>query len=339
MDKSTLRSKQRITFPLEIIQIIFSHTKFITQIRLKSVCKLFRQKLEIDNITETIGYVYSPKLCDQKLRSFPMLKKLKTSYNPRITDINFLTRLEVLNAEGFGCGTRNESICGISSLRELHIDYNSNVYEINHLTRLEILSANGSLYITNKHLRDLCNLTELYITDSRIQNIINLNHMTNLKILNIRGCNIVIDNTGIAKLNNLIELHVNDNEKITDLNHMTNLKILYACGYSGIGDTSISKLNLRRLHATDNSKITNLNHMNELEVLYANGLQCGINDEGIVHLSNLTELRVSDTYKIKYLGHLTRLTILHAAGKYCEIDDISIRTATKNLIVLYKNKN
>jgi len=57
-------------------------------------------------------------------------------------------------------------------------------------------------------------------------------------------------------------------------------------------------INLEKLDAAFNSKITNVNHLTKLEILDAFGINCGINDAGLVQCVNLKSLNVSYNRKI-----------------------------------------
>ena len=75
-----------------------------------------------------------------------------------------------------------------------------------------------------------------------------------LKILNCENDS-GIDQNGILELN-LIELRVNNNEKIKNMNHMKNTLKKLDCSYdSGIDQNGISELNLIKLDASHNEKI------------------------------------------------------------------------------------
>ena len=75
--------------------------------------------------------------------------------------------------------------------------------------------------------------------------------MKNLKILSISGSH-VIDQNGIEKLD-LIELNIEDNNKIKDVSFMKNLKILYASGNCGVDQNGIKGLDLIELDIENNN--------------------------------------------------------------------------------------
>jgi hypothetical protein len=74
----------------------------------------------------------------------------------------------------------------------------------------------------------------------------------------------------------LVELHANDNEKITNISMMKSLKILNASRNCGIDQSSIFELDLIELRAYNNDKILNISMMKSLKKLNAGGSKCGI---------------------------------------------------------------
>ena len=81
--------------PIEIWQQCLSHSEFLIQIRLRCVCKLFHEKLEVYKFSDS-------KLTDDILRNYSFIRELNAYNNPRITTVNHMSRLEILYA-GWNC--------------------------------------------------------------------------------------------------------------------------------------------------------------------------------------------------------------------------------------------
>ncbi len=70
------------------------------------------------------------------------LFKLNANNNTKITNINHLSKLQILHASSI-CGIDNAGIQDLD-LVGLNVQGNKKIYDILHLSRLERLSANGS---------------------------------------------------------------------------------------------------------------------------------------------------------------------------------------------------
>lgn len=92
-----------------------------------------------------------------------------------------------------------------------------------------------------------------------------------------------------------------------------------------------------KLNSNYNRKIMDINQLINLQILYAMPNKCGIDNDGIKHLTNLTELYVADNCKITDINHLINLRILNA-GYDCGINNNGIKQLT-NLTTLYANSN
>jgi hypothetical protein len=216
--------------PIEIWQLCLSYAEFLVQIRLRCVCKLFHKKLEVHDFYN-IDQKYLRELTDNILASYLFIKKLYAGFiTTEITNVNHMTRLEILNVYD-----------------------NNKISTVNHLTRLKVLNASGPVCrLADEGIKRL-NLTELNASSN--YRITNVNHMNQLKILNA-GFFCGIDDVGISQLN-LIKLDISGNGRITNINHMTNLEVLYAEEETcKIGNKGISNLSLKKLYVKNNPKIT-----------------------------------------------------------------------------------
>ena len=66
---------------------------------------------------------------------------MNASCNYGITDINFLTKLKILNASGF-CGINNDGIKFLN-LEEFYVGGNSKITDVSYMTKLKILDVSG----------------------------------------------------------------------------------------------------------------------------------------------------------------------------------------------------
>ena len=141
--------------PAEIWQLILSCSEFLTQIKLRCVCKMFHKRLEVHIF---MGWRYTDLLTDDILRNYPFIKKLYAYDNPRITTVNHMSRLEILHA-GCSCGIDDKGIQN-ANLKELHANNNPHITTVNHMSRLEILHAQGNCGIDDIGIQN-ANLKEL----------------------------------------------------------------------------------------------------------------------------------------------------------------------------------
>src|SRR5208283_835913 len=135
------------------------------------------------------------------------LVELNVRYNKMITDINHLINLKILYANGES-GIDTIGISKLTNITKLSISCNNKITNINHLTNLQILYAN-KCNVSNDDIQQLTNLVELHAMSKKITNI---NHLVNLRILyasqnRYQGFS-GIDDCGLVRLTNLVELYV-----------------------------------------------------------------------------------------------------------------------------------
>ena len=196
-----------IHLPIEIWQCILNLLDFKSQMTMRMICKSFYEKLEIWNFY-TIPSKYTNKLTDSILLAYPFIRYLDAICNPKITNVNHLTSLQILWASG-DSGIDDNGIKNLN-LIELYANNNPRITNVNHLTNLQILWANYNSGIDDIGIKNL-NLIELYASNN--PKITNANHLTNLQKLwtnNDSG----IDDNGIKDLN-LVKLYAGNNPKIT----------------------------------------------------------------------------------------------------------------------------
>jgi len=194
-----------MNLPIELWQLILSCSEFLTQIKLRCVCKMFHKRLEVHIF---MGWRYTDLLTDDILQNYPFIKKLNASNNPHITTVNHMSRLEILYAQG-NCGIDDKGIQN-ANLKELRADSNPRITTVNHMSRLEILNAGWNCGIDDKGIQN-ANLKELRANSN--PRITTVNHMSRLEILDAQG-NCGIDDIGIQNAN-LKKLYASNNPRIT----------------------------------------------------------------------------------------------------------------------------
>ena len=169
------------SLPYDVLQFcILDKLDFLSKIRFRQVCKKF-YRLEIwDFYNIDIQYLYI--LTDNILMGYPFIRKLNASYNSKITNVNYMTKLQVLHA-GNDCGIDDNGIKDLN-LIELNAFNNSKITNVNHMTKLQILYARGDCGIDDNGIKDL-NLIKLDSSDN--SKITTVNHMTKLQVLNVHG--------------------------------------------------------------------------------------------------------------------------------------------------------
>ena len=249
--------------PKELWQEILNLTPLKTQLNMIQLNKFFRDNLQIWDFYH-MEREHSIKLTSEILMRYPHIKYYNSSFVTMypITDINFMTNLEILDASVHS-HINDAGISQLKKIKKLDISWNRNITSINHLTNLVELKAICNCGIKNDSIKKL-NLQILDMSWNR--DITEINHMSNLKELYINGpCGI---NDGKLVGLNISKLIANENPRLYDLNHMINLKELSVCcnaHESGVGDNGIRQLNLEKLTAHNNIKITDVSHMTNLK--------------------------------------------------------------------------
>ena len=121
----------------DIIYIIYNQLDFINQSNLRLVSKDFT-KYPITNLFDNVPKKY--KLTDIILKSYPFIIKLNAGNNKKITNVNHLINLQILNAEG-GCGIDNRGLRSLTNLTELDASCNIKITDVKHLINLRILNT------------------------------------------------------------------------------------------------------------------------------------------------------------------------------------------------------
>jgi len=144
--------------------------------------------------------------------------------------------------------------------------------------------------------------------------------------------------------NNIINLYICYNEKITDVNHLQQLEKLDISGQCGVDQNGILQLKfIKFLNIGYNDKIINVNHLQLLEELHACSAT-GIIQNGISQLIHIKKLNIQNNYTITNLNiqnnvhitdvnHLQQLEVLNISGEFCGVtqEGISNLKLVKNL--------
>lgn len=248
--------------PAEIWRIISNFSNFTSRVNLTMVCKFFNKNLPITDLY-TIEPKYQRLLTNEILKNYPHTTKLNLTNNSNVTNINHLTKLEVLNVSMGECILPYQGIKKLN-LKEIDVSYNPYIKTLNDFSQLRVLSARGKCGLTNQGISKLRELRDLDLTDNPTIN--KIGHLKKLRVLNAYGKDCVIDDNSIKTLN-LHALDVTQNSNVTNINHMSRLKILMAngenCGMSTVG---IIMLRLKVIFADNNKKIKRyeLKHMTSI---------------------------------------------------------------------------
>jgi hypothetical protein len=184
--------------PIEIFQLILDHSDFLTKIRLRCVSTYLHVKLEICDFYH-IDRAYSQILTDDILRAYAFITKLNAGSNEKITNVNHLTRLEILNAYG-KCGINNQGITGLK-LKKLCCGCNPRITSVDHMSSsLKKLDAESYSGIDDK---GIASLNIIILNASFNPRITNISHMTNLKTLYVYDSGISDEHIESMGLKNL----------------------------------------------------------------------------------------------------------------------------------------
>jgi hypothetical protein len=250
--------------PDDIYRVIFNLLDFLSQINFKCTSTYFHHNYPITNLYDNVP---KHKLAKEILELYPHATQFDAKFLYKISNLNYLTNLQILNARGHNGWVGNNFISGLTNLTHLDISNNMYITDLSHLCQLRFLM--GPKKLTNQSISTLTNLTTLGIDYNNC--IDNLNYLVQLRTL-YANCNSVITNKGISELTNLTKLSIDCNPHITDINSLCSLRILHAEENCGVGDRGISKLtNLIKMNARFNFEITGTS----FNMIYQNILRLG----------------------------------------------------------------
>ena len=243
----------------DLFAVIFDRCDFESQIRYRQCNKFTYNNIQMTQFF-TIRKI-SLKLSNDILKMYPYVVELDAFNTNKITDINHLYYLKVLDAS---CSLIKQY--GISELRNIEtLITNPNISDVNHLTRLKYLRDYGS-NLSQDGISECREIETLII--SQHTRIIDVNHLKKLKYLDISYS--TVTQTGINELRELVCLYMGNNGRITDVNHVTKLQILDAPYAYGLTQDSIRDLReLIELNVYNTNSITDVNHLTKLKKISA----------------------------------------------------------------------
>ena len=157
-----------------LYHVIFNCLEFYNKHAFRRICK-YMNKIHITDLCD-IDCVYLVKLDDKNLLDYKFAKKLDARHGRKITNVNHMINLKILDASG-DCGINDNGIKNIN-LEKLYVSYNHKITNVNHMTKLKILDASCGCGIDDDGIEDL-NLE--YLNAVANPKITSENHMTNLK--------------------------------------------------------------------------------------------------------------------------------------------------------------
>jgi len=98
---------------------IFDYLDLLSQIRLLATCWTFRNELDMTDMYN-IDDKYKYRLTQTVIDKYINLKKLDISLNPKITNVNHLVELEILNASGSRCRMYDTGLVYCINLKDLN---------------------------------------------------------------------------------------------------------------------------------------------------------------------------------------------------------------------------
>ena len=131
--------------------------------------------------------------------------------------------------------------------------------------------------------------------------------------------------------NQLIEINVRNNRKVTDLNRFSQTLQIINIGYNcGVDDNGIKDcLKLINIKAYFNQLITNLNKFYQKLEIIDIGWYCGVGDSGIKDCLKLIEIKAHRNQKIKDLNNFYQTLEIIDVSYNCGVDDNGIKDCLK----------
>jgi len=244
--------------------ICFNHMSRLQSLRLAFIpirqdefnhCKQLK-KLVIEEISRNIDLnhledleelcVLHSDLHYSSYKNCKKLKKLKIHSNREICFFNNHPNLTELDLRNVTCIPNCISECKLlDTLRMYNITASLNnlnsLSNLTNLTNLRTLHA-VNCNLTDEHIRECVNLTDLNITGNKIKNLNKFKNLIKLEYMNSD-----INEKDIEKCTKLTYLNISGNKVIKDLNNFNNLQTLI-CRNTSINKHSIHNLvNLTRL--------------------------------------------------------------------------------------------
>lgn len=320
-----------IYFPLEVWQMILNHSDFLTQIRLRQVCRslYFLKILDLCDIPND----YKFKLEEKIIESYPYIKHLDISkkdisqtclnklinleslvitydFSSNLNQLIKLTKLRIIHKLWRFAPFGNDYISNCTNITQLILTCNLYLSDINHLHNLKVLKMDHNFVLHDNGISNCINLVYLEVNGP----ITNINHCTKLITLIIKqdkdeGKWCRITNDGFKQCVNIMYLDISGNSNITNISHCKKLKTLIANKSLLTNDSLMQCTNITHLELKENTQISDINHLINLRTLYL-GSYSNLYNRGITNCVNITELRLDYNQSITDIYHLTKLTKL-----------------------------
>ena len=148
-----------------LLTIVIEYLHFYDKHTLQKINK-YTNCIQITDLYN-IKNIFLEKLDDNILKQYKSAIKLNVTDNQKITNINHMRKIKILNASG-DCGINNESIKLINP--EILIAHgNTKITNINHMTNLRELYARNTCGIDNNCIKNI-NLEILDIQNNQKNN-------------------------------------------------------------------------------------------------------------------------------------------------------------------------
>jgi len=122
-------------------------------------------------------------ITNKGIKNMINVEELDVSGNQKITNINHMRKLKILDARGNSCGITQKYITNLTNLTKLDISYNVKISNVNTFVKLKHLIVSGNNKINIHSVKKLTNLETLDISKCDNINTNILNDLKNLKII------------------------------------------------------------------------------------------------------------------------------------------------------------
>ena len=132
------------TLPYDLLELIFNKFDIKNQIRFKQI-NTSTNEIQITNFN------FSNKknriITNKTLQKYNHISRLIYSVHAFfVTDLNFLSKLQILDINGFGAPLNQNSISNLYSLTELNLCATT-IYDLNHMVNLQKLTLYNNTFV------------------------------------------------------------------------------------------------------------------------------------------------------------------------------------------------
>ena len=285
------------TLPFDIIREVTRYLKFKDLVEFMKTCKL-ANRVEITNLLD-IPEKYYNNLSPKYLVGKEMVHSLRAGEKLQLDSFEALPRLKNLFVSNFHI---NDQAIKCLDLEQLSISGQSKISRIGHMTNLKHLRlGNHVTPISGRELRKLNLVT--FVTNWSAHE--EFKHMTNLRKLEFRSCQVLSKNLIGLNLTKLICYY---NAYELDIPHMPNLRKLYCDESATVKPETLNNLISLRLYPSCNLKV-DLHHCTNLRKLYCTGPQINLNMYCQLNLESLQLLNYGHKSDLNHMTNLKKLQI------------------------------